>query len=179
MPTVAYHPLLELVDRAWQDGDPARAYTELRAELGPYDVRPSRNEPGQYVICFADSRHAVASPRLRVNPFDAAGKQATRESYFATQAEAKAAIRAWLDTAEELRSVKGPKPIDAMKKPPVVRTLADEIKALRLAATKGPYHGWHPCSGVNCNCNTAPTPFRSPSAELLAMQAGKPAYGRK
>ena len=77
-------------------------------------------------------------------------------------------------------NVGAPPPWDAFHYSPSTRTLADEIKALRRYVALNdvdPFHGWHMCSGAHCMCYPAPNAFRNPSRELLAMQAGKPAYG--
>jgi len=70
---------------------------------------------------------------------------------------------------------------DAFHYHPHRQTLADELRCLRTFMKKrdqDPFAGWHPCSGDRCECNPAYKAFRQPSKEMLAMQAGKPAYGR-
>ena len=169
------------VHAAWGAGDAGalRTATEaLATTQGAYDVRPSRAKPGQWVICFAESRHAVEHPGRRTECV-----YNTDACYFASPAEAWDALTSWQECAEELLNVHAPR-LMAHKAPPKTRTLADEIKAMRQAAAKGPYHGWHPCAhsvghgGGECLGAAGVHPaFRAPSPELLAMQRGEPAYG--
>lgn len=178
MATLAYHDTLAKVAEAWERGDPTPVYAQLRAESGPYDARPSRTKPGQWVICHSDSRNAVEHPAKRLVK-DGWERRNDTASYFDSREDALASVGIWQETADELSGQRAPR-LTVHTKPPKVRTLADEIKAMRkdYAGNGDPLHGFRPCSGIHCNCKTAPAPFNMPSKELLAMQAGKPVYGR-
>lgn len=142
-------------------------------------VRPSRAQPGKFVLCSAETGVALTRPcacRLRDKPACVACIDA---SYFDTEADALAALERWRDIE--------PKRSGVPASQPRVSTLADELRALRAWMRKravDPWHGWHPSTSIvhasNGRVVYSPSPpaFRTPSAELRAMQAGKPAYGR-
>lgn len=141
-------------------------------------VRRSRIEPDKYVICVRSTRTALAHPELRLCDSLYAQRARRAGSYFDDPTQALLAIDDWKDVAAELPRKRYPLPPTSA---PKVRTLADELKALRAEQAKrdrDPLYKWHPCTGAHCDCKPAPDAFRTPSKELLAMQAGKPAYGQ-
>lgn len=141
-------------------------------------VRRSNVEPSKYVICVKSTGTALEHPakRLEASLFK---REHDKSSYFDDPTQALLAIDDWKDLAAELPRKRVPFQGLTVAK---CTTLAEEIDALRKQQAKrdaNPFYGWHPCSGTHCLCNPAPVAFRSPSPELLAFQAGKPAYGRK
>lgn len=142
-------------------------------------VRRSRIEPDKYVICVKSTGTAIEYPTTRLADNGRDRVRAQEQSYFTDPTEALLAIDDWRDMAEKLPVKRvGFKGLTATQ----CVTLADEIAKLQREQAKrdsDPFHGWHPCTGANCKCNPAPQVFRHPSRELLAMQAGKPAYGSR
>lgn len=135
-------------------------------------IRPSRAQPGKWVICHADTRTALTHPGARLAKTFWEQERALALSFFDTSDDAIAGIADWETLAEEFESIQGPRPI--MASPAKVRTLADEISALRAymkARDANPFHGWRPCSGVHCQCVTRPETWKPVTrAELQQTQ---------
>ena len=156
---------------------PAMDRATIAPELAAYDVRPSNVVPGKFVICHTGSGRALEHPAARIEKTPSRRWAMAKEAYFKTAAEAWEALPGWLERAEELSGTPRP-PLRGLAVSRVV-TLAEELDAMRAEQAKrdkDPYYKWHPCTGAHCMCKPAPTAFRSPSKELLAMQAGKKAY---
>ena len=138
-------------------------------------VRRSNRQPDKYVICSRDTGTAMEHPRARLCQDDR--PRVLAESYFDCPTDAQLAIDDWRELAQELPTNRVPLKGLAVAR---VVTLADELKKLQQEQAKrdaNPFHGWHPCPcNADCMCIPAPAPFRSPSKELLAYQAGKKAY---